>query len=283
MILVTGANGMVGSYVQELFGSEEIVLTDREEMDVTSAPSVKKIFGKVRPQVVLHLAAATDVDRCQTEAPWAHQVNVEGTQNVAAASKQAKAVLVYVSTSSVFDGEEKKTHSEWDVPNPVNTYAQTKLEGEKVVQSFVDRHFIVRAGWMMGGKSRDKKFVSKMVQLCQEKDHMDVVDDKWGTLTYAKDFLGVVKQLLRSSSYGLYHVANEGICSRYDVALEIVKGLRSPVKVRACSSDRFPLPAPRPCSEAIFSHRLRKVGVKPLRAWQEALKEYLKELTKGEV
>lgn len=276
-ILVTGANGMVGSYITKIFGEEGVWLTDHESMDVTDYDSVLRNFEKCRPDCVLHLAAATDVDRCEVEVDWAFKTNVLGTQNVALACQQHPALLVYVSTGGLFNGTRLEAYTEFDSPDPVNVYAKTKWEGEKVVQNLLPRYFIVRAGWMIGGREKDKKFVSKMIDLCRKQDSIRVVSDKVGTITYAKDLLQTIRRLIATPFYGLYHAANEGICSRHDVALEIAKYLKSPVRIEAVNSAVFPLPAPRARSEAIANYKLKLLGLETMRPWQEALHAYLEE------
>lgn len=279
MILVTGSDGMVGGYIQEVFSKEDLLLTDHHSMDVTDYEDVRQTFEKIKPDVVLHLAAATDLDRCERDKDWAYQTNVIGTQNIVFCSQKFNAILVYVSTSGVFNGSRpEESYTEFDSSNPVNVYAKTKWEGEKIVQNFLDRYFIVRAGWMIGGgKGKDKKFVSKMVELCRTQETIEVVNDKWGTITSAKDLLKTIRQLLKTPFYGLYHVANKGICNRYTIAMEIKKILKSPVLIRPVSSDRFPLPAPRPFCDAICNYKLSLMGLNNLPPWQEALGAYLKE------
>lgn len=278
MILVTGSDGMVGEYVQEVFSNENLFLTDHHSTDVTDYESVRQTFEKVRPDVVLHLAAATDVDRCERDKDWAYQTNVLGTQNIVFCCQKLNALLVYASTSGIFNGSNPEAHTEFDSPNPVNVYSKTKWEGEKIVQNFLDRYFIVRAGWMIGGgKEKDKKFVSKMVELCRTKGAIEVVNDKWGTITYAKELLQTIRQLLKTPFYGLYHVANKGVCNRYEIAMEIKKILKSDVLIHPVSSDRFPLPAPRPYCDAIRNYKLSLMGLDTLSSWQEALGAYLKE------
>lgn len=276
MILVTGSNGMMGSYVQAIFPQEDLFLTDRASMDITDYDSVRQTFEKVKPEVVLHLAAATDVDRCEQDKDWAYKTNVLGAQNIILCCQQGDCLMVYVSTSDVFHGSKKQLYTEYDAPDPINTYAKTKWEGEKIVQNFLDRYFIVRAGWMIGGgKGKDKKFVSKMVELCRTQETIEVVNDKWGTITYAKDLLKTIRQLLKTPFYGLYHVANKGVCNRYEIAMEIKKILKSDVLIHPVSSDRFPLPAPRPYCDAIRNYKLSLMGLDTLSSWQEALGAYL--------
>lgn len=278
MILVTGSNGMVGSYVRQVFSGEELFLTDRCSMDVTDYDAVLRKFEEAKPDVVIHLAAATDVDRCQTDPDWAFRVNVLGTQNIVAGCQQWGSRLVHVSTGSVFNGQKEEPYTEFDEPDPINVYGRTKWEAEKVVQNFLDRYFIIRASWMIGGgKERDKKFVAKIVQLCQTQETLDAVSDKFGTITYALDLLTTVRFLLQTPWYGVYHVASQGVCTRYDIAGEIAKQLGSKVKVRSVSSGRFPSSAPRSRSEAICGYKLALRGKDNPPPWRETLSTYLKE------
>jgi dTDP-4-dehydrorhamnose reductase len=279
-MFVTGAGGMVGSYVAEVFKGWELGLSDIvegfERVDVREAESVRKAIGDMRPDVVLHLAAATDVDRCQREADWAYHSNALGTQNVALACQALDVPLVYISTGSVFSGEKAEPYIEFDEPGPVNVYAHAKLAGERIVASLLRRYYIVRAGWMIGGGARDTKFVGKIVDLIAAgRTPLRAVADTRGTPTYAKDLLDGIARLLATRYYGLYHMGNAGSCTRHDVALAVRDALGRPdVAVEAVDSSVFPLPAPRPRSEAIRNLKLELLGMN-LRPWRDALEDYV--------
>jgi len=280
-ILVTGAGGMVGSYVREVFGDGDLVLTDIIEgfspLDVRDPVMVQRIVAEVRPHLILHLAAATDVDRCEQTPDQAFHANAIGTQNVALACQSSGAELVYISTAGVFSGEKPEPYTEFDLPGPVNAYGQSKLAGEQIVASILQRYYIVRAGWMIGGGQKDKKFVGKIVQLIQErKQELSVVHDKFGSPTYAKDFLGGIRALITTGYYGLYHMVNSGVGSRYDVALVLRELLGCPdVKILPVSSAHFPLPAPRARSEAMRNLKIELLGLHKMRPWEEAVREYV--------
>lgn len=267
---------MVGSYIRGIFKEEEVCLTGIAQLDITDYQNVQNAIEKVKPDVVLHLAAATDVDRCEVQPDWAFKVNVLGTQNLVWTCQQKNILLVYVSTGGVFDGRKKDIHTEFDSPSPVNVYAQSKWEAEKIVQQ-LNRYFIVRAGWMIGGGKKDKKFVGKMVEMIRTKEEIHAVNDKLGTLTYAKDLLQIIHMLIQTPFYGIYHAANKGLCTRYDVALEIKKLLKSSTKIHPASSGRFPLPAPRSHSEAICNYKLELMRMNCMPSWQEALGTCLQE------
>jgi dTDP-4-dehydrorhamnose reductase len=284
MILVTGANGMTASHLLDVYQENELFRTDLVEspsihrMDIRDKEDVMRTVSKVRPSLVLHLAAETDVDRCEQEPDHAYRSNLIGTLNVTLACKQFDIDLVYVSTAGLFDGMKNEPYTEFDPPGPVNIYARSKLEGEKIVQTLHPRHYVVRAGWMFGGRQRDKKFVGKVAARCIEggdKAEIKAVDDKFGSPTYAKDLLATVQRLSGSGLYGLYHTVNTGSASRYDVAVEIARFLETGSRVTRSTSDSFVLPAPRPRSEVARNYKLELVGLNHMQCWQNALCDYL--------
>ena len=260
-ILITGANGMLGSalYPELLADKHEILATDITGenndiiyLDVRDRKSVAKIFESFRPDIVFHLAAATDVDRCEVQKEEAFITNALGTENVVLSCIKKDTTLVYISTAAVFDGEKKEPYTEFDHPNPLSIYAKTKLEGEKTVQLFLKKYFIIRAGWMIGGIDKDKKFVFKIIKQLQNQKEISAVTDKIGSPTF-----------------------NKGSCSRYDIAKMIVKFMgRDDITVKPVTSEAFPLRAPRPDSEAIDNFKLNLLGMNNMPSWERALEEY---------
>lgn len=281
MILVTGAGGMVGSHLYDVYGDDELFLTDLvpngniTHLDVRDRRQVVNMVEATRPDLILHLAAETDVDRCEREVDHAFTSNMIGTLNVALTCQAYNVELVYVSTTAVFDGTNPDPYTEFDRPNPLTVYAKSKYEGERVVASLLSRYYIVRAGWMFGGRARDKKFVGRIAELCQTQREILAVNDKVGTPTYASDLLKTVKALGETGLYGLYHVVNRGSCTRYDVALEVARLLGSPVSVKPVSSAVFPASAPRSRSEAARAYKLDLLGINQMRDWRAALASYL--------
>jgi dTDP-4-dehydrorhamnose reductase len=281
-ILVTGAAGVVGRYVADEFAEHELLLTDivgdAEYLDVTDAESVLSFAEGARPDIVIHLAAATDVDRCEQDPDFAFATNAIGTQNVALACLRTGATLVYTSTAGVFGGDKPEPYIEFDEPAPANVYGESKLAGERTVQTLLDRFYIARAGWMVGGGPKDKKFVGKIMQFIDAgRTQLKAVDDKVGTPTYAKDLAHGIRLLLDTGYFGLYHLVNGGgSCSRYDVAVALCEILgREDISVEPVSSAFFPLPAPRARSEAMINYKLRLLGLDPMRPWRDALEAYV--------
>jgi len=299
-ILVTGAAGMLGSgLVPALVGAgNEVVATDIDlsvpspwgpdgpalrELDVRSWDQCKDAFAGVQPDLVCHLAAETDLEYSDAHEEHAYATNTLGTKFVALECRRAEIPIVYISTAGVFDGTKDGPYHEWDPPNPLNVYARTKYEGELLVERFAPEHFVVRAGWMVGGGPRkDHKFVAKILrQIRDGQTTLHAVGDKFGTPTYVPDFSRTFLGLVASGSYGRYHMACEGRGSRYDVATEIVEilGRTADVEVVEVESDFFAdeYPSVRPYSEIMRNLHLDLQGLNTMRPWQVALKEYVRE------
>ncbi len=285
--LITGAGGMLGSALCPVLSSNgyEVLPTDinttnskAELLDVRDFKNVKITIDKKKPDIIFHLAAETDVDKCETEIDHAYMTNTIGTENIALICQEYDIPMVYISTCGVFDGKKKGAYNEFDKPNPISVYAKSKFEGENIVRNLLRRYFIFRAGWMIGGGKKDKKFVAKIGELTKTKKTLTVVNDKKGCPTFTKDFSEAILKIIDLGRYGLYHVTNKGSASRYDIACKIVEYLgRNDIIVKPISSAAFPLPAPRPDSEVVDNYKLELLKIK-MRTWEEALKDYLKEL-----
>ncbi len=286
-ILLTGSAGMLGSALcptlakrnHEIFATDLIPKKDEiESLDVRKFKQIELFIDKVKPDIIMHLAAETDVDKCELEPDHAYLTNTIGTQNVTLLCQKRSIPMVYISTIGVFYGNQFEPYTEFDTPNPINIYGRSKLEGEKIVQSLLNRFYIVRAGWMVGGgPERDKKFIGKIIRRMEETTELKAVNDKIGSPTYTVDFSRCLADLIESENYGLYHCTNKGYCSRFDVAKKIVDILgRTDVTVEPVSSAYFPLPAPRARSEMSRNYKLELLGLDTTRNWEVALKEYIK-------
>lgn len=296
-VLVTGAAGMLGSsLVPELVrAGHDVTATDlnvgvlggwkgvelvRAVLDVRSPDDVEEGFA-IRPEMVLHLAAETDLEVCETDPDGAYETNALGTKFVALASQRHGVPMVYISTAGVFDGTKEAPYTEFDDPNPINVYGRSKFEGERYVQWLLDRFYIVRAGWMVGGGVVDHKFVGHIVaQLSEGRRTVHAVSDKLGTPTYAPDFSRGLCRLIGSGSYGLYHMASVGSASRFDVARHILDVLgRDDVELVEVGSEFFHerFFAPRPRSEVMRNLVLDLQGMNVMRPWEDSIADYLHE------
>jgi dTDP-4-dehydrorhamnose reductase len=280
MILVTGSGGMVGTYFERHRAEfpEPLELTDVKDLDVRDWTAVRDRIARGRYAAVIHLAAETDVDRCEREPDHAYRTNAWGTHNVALACQQADVPLVYTSTAGVFGGNGAQgPFTEYDVQAPANVYGASKLAGERHVTGLLTRYYIVRPGWMMGGEAKDHKFVGKIVAQVREGKDIKAVNDKVGSPTFARDLTLQIRDLLATGHFGVYHATNHGTPSRYDVACRIVAFFGSKVKVTPVNSAYFPLSAPRASSEAMRNLNLELLGIDRMLPWEQALDEYLRE------
>jgi len=249
-------------------------------LDVRDHDEVWRLASRTfRANLIVHLAAETDVDKCELDPDHAYRTNALGTQNVALACRRLEIPMVYVSTAGVFDGQKEEPYTEFDEPRPVNVYGSSKLAGETYVRNLVNNHFIIRAGWMVGGGSKDKKFVRKILdQIRSGATKIYAVTDKHGTPTYAPAFSRVAVKLIKTGFFGTYHLACKGRGNRFDVAKEILSAInRDDIDLVPVTSDYFEkeYPAPRPRSEAMRNYVLELRGQDDMPTWTEALREYL--------
>lgn len=250
--------------------------SNEKKQDVSDFEEVKKTINEVNPDYVIHLAALTDVDNCEKYPQIAYSINSFGTKNLALLTGKKNIPILYVSTGAVFDGKKPIPYTEYDQPNPSNIYGNSKFFGEKFVEKFNPNHFIVRIGFVFGGGPSDHKFVSKMIELMKKNTEINVVDDKFGSPTYTVDFCKGILNLIKKEEFGTYHMANEGYCSRFELANEIKKLMEfEELKINPVNSSFFPLPAPRPRMEAIENLNLHIKGWNWMRNWQDSLADYI--------
>lgn len=284
--VITGANGMLADALCPLLEkngytviASDIVPGDNIfRLDAKNLTEVKNFIHSNKPDIVFHLAAETDVDKCELNPDYAYETNTKGTENIAISCKELDIPMVYISTGAVFNGKKENGYTELDLPSPISVYGKSKFLGEEVVRQLLTKYYIVRAGWVVGGKSKDKKFVWKIMQLLKTKKEISVVIDKIGSPTFTIDFAKELLEIISKGKYGTYHCVNKGICTRFDIAKKIVEFLDiKSVVVKPVTSEAFPLPAPRGKSEALLNHNLSILGIDNMRPWQEALKEYIEE------
>ena len=289
-VLVTGANGMLGSALCSVLRQQGcvVVATDIKPvpgscdfLDVRDLEQVMVSGHQASPDVILHLAAETNVELCENRVEHAYSTNTIGTRNIAWLCRDLGSPMLYVSSIGVFDGTKVQPYTEADVPNPINVYGRTKWAGEIIVESVLDKHFVVRAGWMIGGGEREKKFVALIIQqLRNGARRIQAVTDKIGTPTYNVDFARGLAWLITTNYYGVYHLSSGGVVSRYQVAAKILEILgRTEVELVGVTSDseyiRSSFPTSRPASEAMTSIKTAALGVDCMRPWHIALEEYL--------
>jgi dTDP-4-dehydrorhamnose reductase len=288
-MFVIGAGGMLGAALVPYFESKgyRVYAADidlnadwLQLCDVRDYHEMHWDVSTFRPDVIMNLAAMTDLEECESCAGKAIDTNAGGSANCAALAKKFDATYVYISTAGIFDGT-KDFYSDEDMPNPLCVYGQSKYWGELIAQT-VPKHHVLRCGWQMGSGPKDKKFISKILkQLKAGATELNVVVDKQGTPTYVKDFTLQIDKLVSEKAYGIYNAVCKGNASRYDVAVELVRllGLQDKVKVNVVDSSFWAKEyyAIRPASEKLLTTKLDAEGLNVMRPWQECLQEYVVE------
>jgi dTDP-4-dehydrorhamnose reductase len=286
-ILVTGGAGMVGGVVSEVFADYEVLLTgvkkdgEIESMDILDNESVEKTMLEFAPDVVLHLAAITDLEFCEKNEDFTFEVNAKATQKLAENAKKVQAKFVYVSTANVFGGY-KKSFFESDQKKPLNVYAKSKLKGEVLLEKTMDDFCIVRAGWMVGKNNiRDKKFLGKIVGVLKKNpEKISVVNDTFGSLTFADELLDDIKWMIKHKKRGVFHSACIDLVTRYDMVQHATKLMNVSTKINAVGSDHFKTSyfVDRPTYEGLLSEDKEMKVRNNRKKWQKGIKRYLHNL-----
>ena len=257
-----------------LEAAHQIMGADLPEVDVTDRTSIENVIETQRPEVVIHAAAFTAVDECELQPAVAFRVNAQGTRHVALACRQARIPALYISTDYVFDGENTDAYVESESPNPINVYGRSKLEGERHVSDLIARFWIVRTSWLFGPLG--KNFVKTILDKAQRGESLRMVNDQVGSPTYTADLAMAVEQILEKGGPGIYHVTNQGQCSWYEFAKEILRqaGFEG-ISLTPIPTSASGRPAPRPRNSRLANTRLRQEGLNLLPPWQDALRRYL--------
>jgi dTDP-4-dehydrorhamnose reductase len=293
---MAGVGGMLGEALHKVLGSQhELLCTDidvnepwLQSCDFRDFSQYERTVSAFRPDMLMHIGAHTDLEYCEKNPDDAYLTNALSVEHATTLAQVHGVPLVYISTAGIFDGK-KEHYDDWDQPNPLGVYARAKYMGEIVVQSRVPRHYIFRAGWMMGGgPSKDKKFINKLMkQLAKRVDELHIVNDRLGTPTYTVDFARNLAAMIKTPYYGLYNMVCGGETGRLEVAEELVRLLRLDDKVRIIPvpSDHFAKEyfAPRPPCESLVNYKLGLRGMNLMRDWRVALKDYLKDHFAGHV
>jgi dTDP-4-dehydrorhamnose reductase len=264
--------GLIG-ILHSSFSNDEIIGWDIEEMDIRKEDESVTKIETLRPEIVIHLAAYTDVDGCELNQERAFAVNAEGTKHVALAASRCRAKMVYLSTDYVFDGEKREPYSETDPPHPLNVYGRSKLRGEQYVQECVEDSLIVRTQWLYGPFGRN--FVDSILRQAREKKAFPIVDDQTGSPTYTVDLAKAMSGLIRVDARGIFHAANSDFCTWYTFGQTILKlwGINR-VKILPISSKELGRPAARPSYSVLNCQKLKRETGWTMRPWSEALKDY---------
>ncbi|NLT42587.1 MAG: dTDP-4-dehydrorhamnose reductase [Anaerolineae bacterium] len=273
-VVITGHKGQLGRQFLRAFEGHEVRGVDVPEHDITDYRAIVDAVVAFEPQLVVHGAAYTNVDGCARDPDLAFRVNALGTQNLAVACQRLCCPMVYISTNEVFDGAGNRSYLETDRTNPINAYGRSKEAGEASVRALLSRYYIVRIAWLFSPGSSN--FPAKMISLAREGRALSVVTDEVSSPTYAPDLAEAVYKLAHSGRYGIYHLVNEGQCSRHEFARTILDGagLDSVPVAPILLKDYERASTPPPYAPLRNFAAAEALGIR-LRPWKDALADYL--------
>lgn len=287
-IIICGCKGQLGNELLDIihkghseigdidtaYKTADVKGVDIDELDIGKQKMVMDYFEKSRPDIFINCAAYTNVDKCEDERELAFQVNALGARNLAQACHAYGVKLVQVSTDYVFSGEGDVPFCEYDMCAPKSVYGSSKLLGEYYTREFCNKYFIVRTAWLYGKVGHN--FVKTILRIANEKKSIQVVNDQFGNPTNANDLAHHILKMVLTQEYGVYHCTNEGVCSWFDFASEIVRLAKIDCKVQHVSSEEYVTKAKRPAYSALENMMLKVTCGNEMREWKEALYSYLK-------
>lgn len=274
-ILITGANGQLGTELRGLLDKKGIsyTATDSKELDIADAKAVSSYFESHKPDLVFHCAAYTAVDAAEEEPGKSidETVNVVGTQNIASVAESVGATVVYISTDYVFDGQNTEMYKEMDQQNPQSEYGRTKSLGEKAIRETLSKYYIIRTSWVFG--KYGKNFVYTMLNLAKTHDVITVVDDQVGRPTWTKTLADFMLYAVENKiPYGVYNLSNDNQANWFEFATEILKD--TPTEVKPVTSAEYPQKATRPAHSVLSLEKTKATGFE-IPTWQKALKQMM--------
>jgi dTDP-4-dehydrorhamnose reductase len=273
--LIIGGKGLLGKNIAPVFDKTfDLTICDIDTWDITDRASGESHIEKYRPDVLINLAAMTDVDGCEdTKKELAERINGYGAGIIAHLCREHNVRFVHISTDYVFDGKKTVPYKENDLPSPISVYGTTKLMGERAVLEKNPSSLIVRAQWLYG--KGGENFITKVVNIAKQSGTLRVVNDQRGSPTYARDLAEPLIALIEKGKSGIYHLANSGSCTWFEFAGEIFRLLEIDTAIIPISSEELERKAKRPSYSVFDMWKFQKDTGLKIRPWQEALREYL--------
>ena len=274
--VVTGAGGQLGIELARRLDARRAVTLNRAQLDITNARLVERTLAEISPRLIIHAAAATNVDGCERDRAEAYRTNAVGAWNVARAAERAGAQMVYVSTNYVFDGKKLGPYLEYDDAAPLSAYGWTKLHGERAARQVLERLFVVRTSWLYSRWGHN--FISRLRDVDASDGPLRYVGDQVANPTNAGDLAAAILELAETEAFGVHHLVNEGATSWYGWAAGVLAGLgRADIALEEISAEEFPRAAAVPANAELANETARAVGV-TLRPWSEALSAHVREI-----
>lgn len=274
-ILVTGANGQLGSELQKTGFTvlDEVFYTDVAELDITDYSAVERFIKEKEIDTIINCAAYTAVDKAEEEPELAAKINTQAVANLAKAAVKEDCLLIHISTDYVFDGTATKPYTEKDKTCPVSVYGETKLAGEKAILKSRCFYIIIRTAWLYSEYGNN--FLKTILRLAAERPEINVVNDQIGTPTYAEDLARAIVKMMendeRAEYEGIYHYSNDGVCSWYDFATEIVKRSGLDCKVNPVTTAEYPTRTKRPAYSVLDKTKIKHIFEVEVPDWKDAL------------
>ena len=287
MILLTGANGQLGQDFQKLFNQLQIgyIATDYIEangcfaLDITNKEAVKEFVQERNIDLIINCAAYNDVDKAEVDKEKASALNTKAPMFLADIAKDIGAIFVTYSTDFVFNGEKKSPYTEEDVPTPLGHYGDSKYQGEKAVLETYDKVFVIRTSWVFG--MGNNNFNKSVIKWAKDRNELKIVDDQISVPTYSWDLADFSWDLIQSGEFGLYHLTNDGVASKFDQAKYVLDRIGWKSKLEAAKTTDFNLPAKRAEYSKLDSSKAEKVIGRKMPHWKDAIDRFLEEMRKA--
>ena len=277
-ILLTGSNGQLGHDFKKIFNKKNIkyIATDYKELDITSDKDLNKFFQENEEIThVINCAAYNDVDKAEND-PKTWLLNAEAPKNLALIANKIGAIFVTYSSDFVFDGLEKEPYTEKDILNPISEYSKSKVQGEKMVLESCKRSFVIRTSWLFGIGGNN--FNKQVINWSKSRNELNIVDDQVSVPTYSMDLAEFSWKLIQTEKFGLYHITNDGIASKYDQAKYVLEKIGWKGKLGRAKTVDFNLPAKRPAYSKLDSSKVEKLLGEKIPTWQSGIDRFLEEM-----
>lgn len=277
-ILLTGSNGQLGHDFKKIFNKKNIeyIATDYKELDITSDKDLNKFFQENEEIThIINCAAYNDVDKAETDKKvWL--LNAEAPKKLAEFSKKIGAIFVTYTTDFVFDGEKDSPYMEDDKTNGISEYGKSKAQGEKDVLEAYDRSFVIRTSWVFG--IANNNFNKQVINWSKSRNELNIVDDQVSVPTYSMDLAEFSWKLIQTGKFGLYHITNDGIASKYDQAKYVLEKIGWKGTLGRAKTVDFNLPAKRPAYSKLDSSKVEKLLGEKIPTWQSGIDRFLEEM-----
>ena len=277
-ILLTGSNGQLGHDFQKLFDNLNIkyMATDYQELDITSEENLEKFFEKNNDFThIINCAAYNDVDKAETD-DKVFLLNEQAPKKLAKFSKRIGAIFVTYSTDFVFDGKKGGNYIENDIPSPISDYGLSKANGEKLTLETYEKSFVIRTSWVFG--KANNNFNTQVINWSKTRDKLSIVDDQISAPTYSKDLAEFSWKLIQTEQFGLYHITNNGIASKYEQAKYVLEKIGWKGTLETAKTEDFNLPAKRPHFSKLSSEKVEKLLGEKIPDWKNGIDRYLIEM-----